>query len=166
MTRQYYDKGKDVTITVTPGKKRTRAQKKRYFQNRKSQLGQRQRELMTDMTWIQSFSKRDPNLLPIDQRDVYFRAQQQQKELQKQLLGITGMIQALNNNDKKQFTEVASQADLILPNDIVNLLEERSIIGEQIFDKASIKGTRLERLRKMANARKDLFINMFKSNNL
>ena len=113
MTRQYYDKGKDVTITVISGKKRTKAQKKRYFQNRKSQLGQRQRELMADMTWIQGFSKKDPNLMPIDQRDLYIRAQERQREIQKQLLGITGMIQALNNNDKKQFTEIATQADLI-----------------------------------------------------
>ena len=164
MTKQYYDKAKDVTVTVTAGKKRTKAQKKRYFQNRKSSLGQRQRQLMTDMSWIQSFSKRDPNLMPIDQRDMYLRAQEQQQTIQKQLLGITGMIQALNRNDPKEFTEIATQADLILPNDVLMLLDERSIIGEQIFDKASIKGTRLERLRKLANEGGSQFRTMFKSN--
>lgn len=141
---QYYDKEQKALITIKRIPKYTKKQKRRYKQNRLNELSLKQQNNLNKMTWLASYSKTNPDQVPIDQRDFVIKKQNEYNELIKNIQNLSNVINSLKTDSNKNFIDTATQADLINTQDI--LMADREVIGSDIWDKAVIKNTKRNRL--------------------
>lgn len=141
---QYYDSQQKALITIKRIPKYTKKQKKRYKQNRLNQLSLQQQNNLNKMTWLASYSKTNPDNVPIDQRDFIIKKQNEYNELIKNIQNLSSVINSLKSNNNKDYINTASQADLLNIEDI--LMADRSAVGGDVWDQAVIKNTKKQRL--------------------
>ncbi len=159
---EYYDPKRKALIKITRKGKPSKAKKKMYRKNRLSQLGQLQQTMMADIVFTRGMSSKDPDKAPIDQRERILAAREQEKLMNANLQALTAAVQALvsektNPQAEKEFISIATQSDLITPEDI--LMSDRDQIGADVFDRAVLNSTKKERLKLLSQ--KNSALNVF-----
>ena len=150
---EYYDSKKKALINITYKKRKPNiGNKKRFYKQRASELGQLQRDALNKMVFIRSMATKDPQFAPLDMQGKIIAARAEEQRLNALINNFTKAIQAATTvsittdpKDEKEYMTTSTQADMVTLEDI--LMTVRQQIGAEIFDKAVINHTKKERLK-------------------